>query len=245
MASCNCVTAMILAGGLGTRLREVIAYCPKVLAPVNGRPFLSFLLDRLAGAGIKRVILCTGFMAEMVQNAFGENYLGMELRYSREETPLGTGGALRLALPLADSNPVLVMNGDSFCDADLGMFLKQHSLVSALASLVLVHVPDISRYGAVDMNGTGLITSFVEKGTRKGGGMINAGIYLLDRQVLESIPLGVQTSLERDIFPGLISHGIFGFTQCARFIDIGIPSDYHAATGYMIDDLNSSNGDIL
>ena len=133
-------TAVILAGGLGTRLREVVADRPKVLAEVNGRPFLACLLDRLVDAGILKVVLCTGYMAELVRETCGNSYRGTELLYSREESPLGTGGALRLALPLIDSDPVLVMNGDSFCDADLVLFARQHLSAAAQASLILVQV---------------------------------------------------------------------------------------------------------
>lgn len=224
------VTAVILAGGLGTRLREAVADRPKVLAEVNGRPFLAFLLDRLADIGIQRIVLCTGYMADLVHDTFGASYCGMELLYSREEQPLGTGGALRLALPLINSDPMLVMNGDSFCDADLALFANSHIETGACASLALTRVEDVGRYGAVDVDTDGTVTSFVEKGTRTGASTINAGIYMLARKVVEDIPVGEVISLERDVFPPLIGHGLFGFYQLSRFIDIGIPSDYHAAS---------------
>jgi D-glycero-alpha-D-manno-heptose 1-phosphate guanylyltransferase len=227
------ITAVILAGGLGTRLREAVADRPKVLAEVNGRPFLAYLLDRLADAGVRRVVLCTGYMAELVSDAFGDSYRGMVLLYSREDQALGTGGALRLALPLIASELVLVMNGDSFCDANLKLFFEQHSSVSATASLVLAKVADVSRYGTVDTDGTGAITSFVEKGGRQGEGMINAGIYLLVRSVIESIPSGCPVSLEGEAFQGLIGKGLYGFPQPTCFIDIGIPADYHAAAAVL------------
>ena len=226
-------TAVILAGGLGTRLREVVADRPKVLAEVNGRPFLASLLDRLVDAGIGNVILCTGYMAELVRETLGDGYRGIELLYSRENTPLGTGGALRRALPLIASDPVLVLNGDSYCDADLGLFTRQHLSASAQASLMLVQVEDVARYGAVDIDGTGCVVSFREKGSRNGAGLINAGIYLLARHVIVSIPAKRAVSLEREVFPRLIGTGLFGFPQTTRFIDIGIPSDYHAASAFL------------
>ena len=115
-------TAVILAGGLGTRLRDAVANRPKVLAKVGPRPFLSYLLNQLAAAGIRHVVLCTGYMGQMVREAFGSKYRTMTLEYSLEPAPIGTAGALRLALPLLRSDPVLVMNGDSYCEADLGAF---------------------------------------------------------------------------------------------------------------------------
>ncbi len=226
-------TAVILAGGLGTRLREVVADRPKVLAEVGGRPFLAYLLDRLANAGIRRVVLCTGYMAELISDTFGNSYRGMSLLYSKEETPLGTGGALRLALPLINSDPVLVMNGDSFCDADLEKFARRHNAVVAHASLVLVLVEDVARYGVVEVDAADRVVSFIEKGSRRGEGMINAGIYLIAKQVIESISSGGAVSLEKDIFPQLIENRLNAFQHNGRFIDIGMPVDYYAASSFL------------
>ena len=120
------VTAAILAGGLGTRLRPAVADRPKVLAPVGGRPYLTYLLDQLAGAGVREVVLLTGYAADEVRDALGDRYGRMRLRYSVEPAPLGTAGALRLALPLLAAPAVLLLNGDSYCDADLGAFRRSH-----------------------------------------------------------------------------------------------------------------------
>jgi len=235
MAPLTGITAAVLAGGLGTRLREAVADKPKVLAQVNGRPFLAYLLDTLAGAGVRRAILCTGYLADQVRTAFGTEFGGVELLYSQEESPLGTGGALSLALPLLDSSPVLVLNGDSFCDADLALFARQHLACGAAASLVLARVADVARYGAVETSGDGTITSFEEKGRRRGDGLINAGIYLLERFLIEGLPAGRALSLEKELFPGLIGHGLYGFAQGGKFIDIGIPADYYAAGAFFAD----------
>lgn len=233
MGGLSGITAVILAGGLGTRLREAVADRPKVLAEVNGRPFLTYLLDRLAAYRISRVVLCTGYMAEQIHAAVGCNYRTMELVYSREVVPLGTGGAIRLAMPLTGSDPILVMNGDSYCDADFELFAHHHHAKSAQASLVLVNVADVTRYGAVNLEPSGVITGFCEKGGMQGEGMINAGIYLFNRSVVAAIPEGKQVSLEREVFPALIGHGLYGFSQRACFIDIGIPSDYYAASSIL------------
>jgi len=229
------ITALILAGGMGTRLREAVSDRPKVLAPVNGRPFLASLLDRLADAGVRRVVLCTGYLAHQVTEAFKAEFRGMQLLYSREEEPLGTGGALRLALPLLRCDPVLVLNGDSFCDADLGAFLRQHLEAGSPASLVLTRVADVARYGSVETDPAARVLSFSEKGARSGEGTINAGIYLLSRGVLEGIPAGKAVSLEREVFPELIGRGLHAFAGGSRFIDIGVPADYHAAQAYLSD----------
>lgn len=233
MGDISGITTAILAGGLGTRLREAVADKPKVMAEVNGRPFLTYLLDRLANAGAHRVVLCTGYLAELVSSILGDRYQNIELLYSQEFEPLGTGGALRLALPMLDSDPVLVMNGDSFCDADFSLFEEQHRTCGAKASLVLSHVDDIRRYGSVALASDNAITKFTEKGNRQGDGLINAGIYLLARSIIEAIPPGQTVSLERDIFPSLIGNGLYGFPQPGKFLDIGIPADLHAASAFL------------
>lgn len=232
MSDLSGITAVILAGGMGTRLREVVADKPKVLAEVNGRPFITYLLDQLSDAGVSRVVLCTGYMAALVSTTLGSHYHGMELLYSEETTPLGTGGAIRLALPLIANFPVLVMNGDSFCDVDLPSLLQQHKATGAKASLALAQVSKVSRYGAVEVAADNSIIRFEEKGCRQGSGLINAGIYLLANSVVESIPPQKAVSLEREIFSDLIDQGLYGFVQQGRFIDIGIPSDYQAASSF-------------
>lgn len=226
------MTAVILAGGFGTRLRAVVSDRQKTVAEVNGRPFLHYLLDQLVSAGCRQAILCTGYMAGNVQELLGSTHGDMSLAYSVEQEPLGTGGALRLALPLLTSDPVLALNGDSYCDVDLKQFARHHSEQQAPASLVLKNVNDISRYGAVDMTANGDVTRFEEKGTRQGNGLINAGIYLLSRQIIASMPEGTPLSLEREIFPGLIGNGLQGFACNGKFIDIGVPEDYHAAADF-------------
>lgn len=223
------ITAVILAGGLGSRLRDVVSDRPKVLAEVNGRPFLDYLLERLSSCGIRRSVLCTGYLAEQIERCFGSSYDGMHLTYSRETTPLGTGGALRLALPLIEGERIILLNGDSFCALDYGAFVRFHAEKAARMSLCLTRVPDISRYGAVKVAPDGAIAAFEEKGAACGAGSINAGIYLMERAVVEAIPAGGAVSLEKEVIPGLIGAGLFGFQSGGRFIDIGVPADYRAA----------------
>jgi len=224
------ITAAILAGGLGSRLRAAVTDKPKVLAEVYGRPFITYLLDKLAESGVRRVVLCTGYMAEQVHTVLGGEYRGIELLYSEEVAPLGTGGALRLALPLLLSSSVLVLNGDSFCDADITLFAAQHITSGARTSIVLATVADVDRYGSVEVADNDAIIRFEEKGNQQGEGLINAGIYLFDRSVIETIPAGENFSLERDLFPFLAGRGLYGFSQSCKFIDIGVPADYYAAS---------------
>jgi NDP-sugar pyrophosphorylase family protein len=216
---------VILAGGFGTRLQTAVPNRQKVVAPVGGRPFLYRVLDQLADAGVRKVVLCTGFRAVQVAEAFGELYRGMRLYYSAEATPLGTAGALRQALPMLDTDPVLVLNGDSYCAADLPVMMVAHH---GSATIVVREVDDAAQSGRVDFDATGAVTNFVEKGA-SGRGWINAGIYCLGREILESIPGDRAVSLEREIFPVWAGRGLQVFRTEEKFIDIGTPDAYVAA----------------
>jgi NDP-sugar pyrophosphorylase family protein len=223
------VIAAILAGGLGTRLRPVVADRPKALAEVRGRSFLAYLLDQLTEAGARRVVLCTGHLGKQVQAEFGQSYGPLRLAYSQEATPLGTAGALRLALPLLNSSAVLVMNGDSLCDVDLSAFWSWHRERGAKASLVLTKVPDTSRYGRVNVSQNGDVLRFDEKGRECGPGWINAGIYLIARPLIEATPANRAVSLEREMFPAWVGQGLYGYQTRGRFLDIGTPEAYAMA----------------
>jgi NDP-sugar pyrophosphorylase family protein len=232
MTDLSGITAVILAGGMGTRLREVVADRPKVMAEVNNRPFITYLLDQLAAVAVAKVVLCTGYMADLVSTILGNSYRGMHLNYSVETKPLGTGGAVRLALPLFSSFPVLVLNGDSYFDLDLRSFARQHLDAGAKGSLALATVADVSRYGAVEIAADHVITRFEEKGNRQGVGLINAGIYLLEQASVEAMPPDSAVSIERELFPALIGQGLYGFPQSGKFLDIGVPADYRAAADF-------------
>ncbi|MGK7903148.1 MAG: nucleotidyltransferase family protein [Hormoscilla sp.] len=221
--------AAILAGGMGTRLRSVVADRPKVLAKVGDRPFLAYLLDRLAAAGIAEVVLCIGYLGTQVQTTFGDTYKNLNLVYSQESSPLGTAGALRLALPLLKSESVLVMNGDSFCDVSFQEFWARHCIKKAEVTLALTKVPDTRRYGRVQVDTDGKVLSFEEKGNSSGAGWINAGIYLLQRQQLSEIPSTGSVSLEREMLPTWIRTGVYSYQANGRFIDIGTPESYAQA----------------
>jgi len=206
--------ATILAGGLGTRLRSATDV-PKVVAPVAGRPYLSWILDQLAGFD---VTIATGHAAGVVESAIGTG-----VGYSRETSPLGTGGAVKLA-----GLGGFVLNGDSYCRVSFDAF--EHFARGGPA-IVLTHVPDTTRYGRVDVDGDGRVTAFREKGVA-GPGWINAGIYFLPDEIVRALPSGA-SSLERDLFPRLVANGqLRGYRGGGPFLDIGIPETYAAAPAF-------------
>jgi D-glycero-alpha-D-manno-heptose 1-phosphate guanylyltransferase len=228
------MTAAVLAGGLGTRLRSALDDRPKVLAPVSGRPFLTYLLDMLRAASVRRVVLLTGYSGEQVESALGEYYQGMSLIYSAEPSPMGTAGALRTALPHLDSSTILLLNGDSYCGMDLNAFVSFHRRRGADVSIALTRVDDAGRYGRVETTAGGLVTAFAEKQAASGPGWINAGVYLLERRVIEEIPAGRPASLERETLPAWIGRKtVYGHRRARPFLDIGTPESYLAAAPFM------------
>jgi D-glycero-alpha-D-manno-heptose 1-phosphate guanylyltransferase len=227
-------SAFVLAGGLGTRLRGVVSDRPKPLAPVDGIPFLEILLNALAAKGVREFILLTGYKGEMIEQHFRSlDKPGLTIRCSPEEIPLGTGGAVKNAARFA-TDPSLLVNGDTFFDADLESLLRFHGEHRADATLSLLAVEDVSRYGSVFIDHTGMITRFCEKDEGKTGpGLINAGVSLLDRDFIHSLPDG-PFSMERDIFPSLAgSNRMFGLCREGVFYDIGTPESYEAFTAFV------------
>ncbi len=224
------VTAVILAGGMGTRLRAAVADRPKVLAPVAGRPFITYLLDKIASTPIEHVVLCTGYRAEMIEEALGTRYGKLALSYSREIEPLGTGGALRLAVQQIATPLAMVFNGDSYCDADLMHYHAWFKQRAAQAALLLTDVDDVHRFGCVTCDAERYVVAFCEKGSNTLRGSINAGIYLLERKLLDEIPTDRAISLEYDVFPRWAQRRILvAFAQGGRFLDIGTPETFAAA----------------
>lgn len=223
--------ATVLAGGLGTRLRSVVADRPKPLAPVAGRPFLAYLLDHLAAQGIQTVTLATGYRGDLVEEAFGAAYAGMDVRYSREPEPRGTGGAVALALANhPPTGPTWILNGDTFFDCDLAAVADLHDAHTPAATLALARIDDAGRYGLVDLSADGPEIAAFRENEAGTAGLINAGVYLLDPVALARADLPETFSLERDFFAaGLRSRRLVGAAQDGYFIDIGVPSDYAAA----------------
>jgi len=234
MENLSYTTTVILAGGLGTRLRSVVPGRPKVLANILDRPFLAFLLDQLLSADIRDVVLCTGYMADDVYEEIGNAYKSLKLIYSKENFPFGTGGALRFALPHLNSDPVLIMNGDSFVNIDLTVYLDWFFKKNCQASLLLTNVSDTSRYGKVVVAEDDLLLAFEEKGLNSGPGWINAGIYIMKKSLIATIPAGIPFSLEREFFPKLVNKGLYGFRCDGKFIDIGTPDAFAMAEEFFL-----------
>ena len=221
--------AFVLCGGLGTRLRSVVSDRPKSMASVGGVPFLQLLLEELKAQGIGEVILGTGYMADQVQAFFrGGDEFGLRICYSREDKPLGTGGALKLAEPLL-SDPVVVLNGDSYVEWSLAVTRDFFAQKDASVVMILQAVPDVARYGSVTIEPSGRVAEFVEKGTRAGAGLINAGVYLVRKEIVAALPASKALSLERDVFPGLLHGKVYGLVSEGLFIDIGVPADLERA----------------
>lgn len=229
MTDFSSITAAILVGGLGTRLRSVVLDRPKVLAEVQGKYFLTFILDYVIKVGIECAVLCIGYRGEQIQTAFGNSYGHLRLVYSPEISPLGTAGALRRAVPFFESDTVLVINGDSMCYADLMSFGKWHEERKADASLLLTWVNDVQRFGQVVTDNEGRILRFEEKNNNSGPGWISAGMYIINKQLIEKIPAGIPISLEKAVFPAWIGKNFYGFQSAGPFIDIGTPESYAEA----------------
>lgn len=223
----------ILAGGKGTRLQSVIADRPKVLAPVCGKPFLAWCLDAIARLGPRRVVLCTGYMAELVQEVMGKTHGSLELVYSVETTPLGTGGCLRQAWKKSEASSLFVLNGDSFCSPDFVEFFQAWKNSGCSAGIVLREMEDTSRYGRVERAPDGRVLSFQEKKEGAGAGWINAGVYLLTDKLLQPLSAdGAPSSIERDHFPSWVPGGIYGHPYNGPFLDIGTPESYAQAEAF-------------
>lgn len=227
--------AVILCGGLGTRLQERLPGTPKALARIGGRAFLEYLLQDLVTAGIRRMVLCTGRGRDLIRAYFGDGSdFGACIRYSEERVALGTGGALKNAQRQVNSNPFLVCNGDSLLELDFARLLARHLNSKAKVTLALTLVPDGSRYGNVRMEPDGRVAELIEK-PEKGvmepkPAWIYGGICVADQSLFPEIddaPPAV--SLERDVLPMLIGHGLFAEQFKGFFLDIGVPEDYERA----------------
>ena len=221
--------AIILAGGFGTRLSHVVSDVSKPMAPVYGRPFLCYLLDRLVDAGIQRAVLATGYKHECIETYFGTEYRGLELVYSNEDTPLFTGGAIRQAAQHIDSTDFVVLNGDTLFDIDFQQLHSFHIAHNAHLSVALRRVEDTGRYGAVTCEND-RITAFKEKTDSLGEGDINGGIYAINRPWLMSLNLPTKFSFEKELMQPLAGDPHFyGLSFNNYFIDIGVPDDYFRA----------------
>ncbi len=221
-------SAIILAGGFGTRLHSVVSDLPKPMADISGKPFLHYLLLYLKHFGVKNAILATGYLHEKIESYFGYNYEGINIQYSVETYPLGTGGAIKKALELVKGN-CFILNGDSFIAADLNQLAKFHSSKKADFSIGLKAMQHFDRYGTVVLD-KNRITAFKEKEYTESG-LINTGIYITSHQIFDGLDLPENFSIEKDFLEKNLERlNIAGMPVDGYFIDIGIPEDYHRAS---------------
>ncbi|MCC7455270.1 MAG: nucleotidyltransferase family protein [Crocinitomix sp.] len=219
--------AIILAGGLGTRLRSEIGEFPKALAPINGIPFLQILLDYLASQGIEKVVLAVGYKWELIEEVFGPNYKGIALEYSIENTPLGTGGAIRLAVERIQGENCFIVNGDTLFTIDLVDLEKNHVDTTSACTLALKKMTNVSRYGSIELDEKNQILKFKEKENYPIA-LINVGIYCLNKTTLNDFALKEPFSFETDFMMKKVGQfKLTGLVFEDYFKDIGIPQDYH------------------
>lgn len=220
--------AIILAGGFGTRLQSILRDLPKPLAPVRGVPFIHYILRWLENSGVQRVIASTGYLADKMEAGFLSYPGKLEMTFLREESPLGTGGAIYRALRESGDGGVFALNGDTYFPADLNLFQREAERLGGPLAIALRRVPDVSRYGAVELVG-GRIVAMNEKG-RVGPGLVNAGLYLLPADLWQRIPMPGVFSWETDFMqPKAPLIGAAGIALNAHFLDIGTPESYGEA----------------
>ncbi len=229
--------ALILAGGLGTRLASVVADRPKVLAPIGERAFLDILIDQLAARGLRRFVLLLGSRHAQVLAHLeaGRPHWprGVHFDISVESAPLGTGGAVKLA-EASCGERFFLFNGDTYFDLDVAALVAAHQRTGAVVTIAAAQVDDADRYGRLETTSAGLVVRFREKDVAAGPGLINAGVYLVEPRVLDHIPSGQPVSLELDTFPALLAAGlpIAVSPQAGAFFDIGTPASYLSFTEF-------------
>lgn len=221
--------AIILAGGLGTRLRSVVSDLPKCMAPVAGKPFLYHVIEYFREQGIEKFIFSLGYKHEMIEDWLHAEYPNLSRQIVLETEPMGTGGAILLAVRVATEKNVLILNGDTLFSIDLMKLAAYHEKCSADCTLSLKHMTDFDRYGAVELNIDHSVSSFREK-QRYDSGLINGGVYALNAGQFLKEELPVKFSFEKDYLERFYTQRrIFGLVQDRYFIDIGIPEDYKRA----------------
>ena len=222
-------TAIILAGGFGTRLQSVVKDLPKPMAPINGKPFLEFVLKYCAHHQLKKVVLSVGYKHESIHNYFGNKFQDIEISYCVDENPLGTGGAIKAAIKNVSEEHVLILNGDTFFNVNVAEFYTRHAKSNAICSIALKQMKNFDRYGIVSVDSENLISGFEEKAFRASGN-INGGVYILNKNIEQHFPSEEKFSFEKDFMEKKFSDlKMKGFLFDDYFIDIGIPEDYNRA----------------
>lgn len=224
----------MLVGGKGTRLKSVVSDRPKPMAEVAGKPFLEWILLALRDRGVTRIVLCSGYMPEFIEDYFGDGTeLGMKFSYSVDPYPLGTGGAVRYSLEHISGGRFLVLNGDTYCEFDIEALKRTHIDSGGAATIWTTKVEDSHRFGSMDLAADNSVTAFHEKQASRGPGVVNAGIYLIERTTMNDIPAGKVVSLETEVFPDLVGNGLYSASGDAPFLDMGTPDSFAMAEEFL------------
>lgn len=219
------IDAVILCGGLGTRLKPIVSDKQKCIADIDGRPFLDILIDMLVYNGFERIILAVCHLKEQVVE-YAKNRSDCLIEFAIEDKPLGTGGALKNTKDFIQTEHFLAMNGDTFCPVHLRSFYNFHLDNNALFSLVVSKMENVSDYGHIEIDDFGKIINYHEKNSKSGNGFVNAGIYLMHKDIFGYMPEEEKFSLERDFFPKILDKNCYGYIIDDEFIDIGTPERY-------------------
>ena len=232
-AGLESVSVLVLAGGQGKRLRPVLGEQAKVLAQVGGKPFLSHLLSRLRSQGIRQVILALGcFHQEVLDYLKEHSPEGLQIVPVIEDGPLGTAGAILNASSVLTTDPVFILNGDTYAEVPLESLLNFHRERFAAVTLAAAYKKAAQRYGSIEIGKDGRVLGFIEKGKSESG-YVNAGVYVVSRQVIQMIPADRVVSWEREVLPALVGEGLFACCGSFRFIDIGTPASYRRAAQFL------------
>lgn len=219
--------AVLLVGGMGTRLRSVLPSIPKPLAPLGNESFLHLIIQQLRSQSVRHLVMCTGYLADHIQEKFGDGRKwDVAIEYSKESDPVGTAGAVKLAERyIPSASDFIVMNGDSFLDADFSRLIRFHKAHGGFVTIATCKVKNAGRYGTVHVDKDDRVIGFTEKAGTDSPGLVNGGVYVFKRSILQHIP-NRPASLERDVFPRLLECGVYALEQRGIFIDIGTPEDY-------------------
>ncbi len=223
------IDVVILCGGLGKRLRSVVGNSQKVMAQVGDKPFLDLILAYLKKQGFRRIILCTGFQGDLVKKYYMQNSQGLDIIFSPEKKPLGTGGAIKNAVKKIKSKLFIAMNGDSFCPLNMKTFIQFHQKHHALATIAVFKLKKNVDSGSITMDRQKNIVRFDEKKATAGEQFVNAGMYCFDHAIFKYLPNNKEFSMEYDGFPALVGNSFYGFPTKEEFLDIGTPERYDKA----------------
>ena len=232
MSKLDELTAIILAGGMGTRLRGVVNDRPKVMAPVKEEPFMFIILETLVNSGIRNIVVSTGYKSGYIKKGIGDFYKKHRIYYSEENTPLGTSGGVSLAMSRFESEHYLVLNGDNYVDYSFDLFYDFYFKRDCDVLILVKRVNDAQRYGTAKLDKNNKVMAFKEKDPNISAAFINCGVYLFRSSIIPLLPKQLPSSLEYDFFPNILDRNFYAFETNGRHFDIGTPESYHSAKSF-------------